>query len=129
MLKLKVGADSQLVDEVVAEVLRDVFMPRLPHPCSGRGRGRGHGAQVPDAVVHQTGVGRERDDSSTFQPPLTLKFLKNGNPHRCKDRKPKPLLPLRVHAVQHGIRQQRRLLVRRLHPDGAVHSYGVTTWS
>lgn len=47
--------DSQLVDKVVTEILRDVFMPRLPHACSRRRSGRRHGGQVPHTIVHQAG--------------------------------------------------------------------------
>lgn len=46
---IRSGEDGlhKLVDKVVAEVLRDVFMPRLPHACSRRRSCRRHGAQAP----------------------------------------------------------------------------------
>ncbi len=52
--RLQDTANSQLVDKVVAEVLRDVFVPRLSHACSRRRSCRGHGAQVPHTIIHQT---------------------------------------------------------------------------
>lgn len=42
----------KLVDKVVTEVLRDVFMPRLPNACCRRRTGCGHGAQVTHTIIH-----------------------------------------------------------------------------
>lgn len=45
--KLSNALDIQFVDEVIAQVLRDVFVPRLPGACGREGRSGGevsHGA-------------------------------------------------------------------------------------
>lgn len=44
--------DSQLMDKMVAEILCDVFMPRLPYACSRR-RCRGHGSHVSHTIIQQ----------------------------------------------------------------------------
>lgn len=56
--RLQDTTDSQLVDKVVAEVLCDVFMPRLPHASSRRWSSRGQGTKAPHTIIHQT----ERND-------------------------------------------------------------------
>ena len=64
--------DSQLVDEVVSKVLRDVFMPRLPHTCSRRRGCRGHGAQVPHSIIHQAGGSNRQDRRNKTLPNTRL---------------------------------------------------------
>lgn len=118
---------SQLVDEVVAEILSDVFVPGLPHACH-RGRSRsGHATQVGQAVVQQTArrsnriMRRERD--RPLQGITNRGFSSNWHFSYLA------VLPLRIDiAVHQGIRQQVGLLVLRLHTDAAVHSHGVSTW-
>lgn len=57
-IQRKGRADSQLMDKMIAEILCDIFMPRLPYACSRR-RCRGHGSHACHTITEQA---EERDN-------------------------------------------------------------------